>query len=119
MDPLTKSAYLEHVKKTYNKDQYDKLYMVETVRHYRVPVSIVSDWDSKFKSIFWESLHRAMNAQLRFSIFFHTQTDSLSKRVNQILEDLLRACAIDLQGSWVEFQLLVEFWYNKSNQVTI
>lgn len=91
----------------------------QKLRHYRVPVSIVSDWDSKFKSIFWESLHRAMNAQLRFSIFSHTQTDSLSKRVNQILEDLLRACAIDLQGSWVEFQLLVEFWYNKSYQVTI
>ena len=39
--------------------------------------------------------------------------------VNQILEDMLRACFIDFQGSWEEHLPLVEFAYNNSYQATI
>jgi hypothetical protein len=35
-----------------------------------------------------------LDTQLRFSYAYHPQTDGQIKRVNQILEDLLRACAL-------------------------
>ncbi|XP_073152801.1 uncharacterized protein [Henckelia pumila] len=42
----------------------------------------------------------ALGMELLFSTPFHPQTDGQSKRVTHILEDVLRACAIDFQGSW-------------------
>ena len=36
-----------------------------------------------------------------------------------MLEDMLRACILDLKGSWEEHLPLVEFSYNNSYQVSI
>ncbi|XP_073120155.1 uncharacterized protein [Henckelia pumila] len=45
--------------------------------------------------------------------------DGKSERVIQILEDILRACAIYFQDSWESRLPLVEFAYNNSFQSTI
>ena len=39
--------------------------------------------------------------------------------MNQVLEDMLRACVLDFQGSWEEHLPLVEFAYNNSYHSTI
>ncbi|XP_073289893.1 uncharacterized protein [Primulina huaijiensis] len=46
-------------------------------------------------------------------------TDRQSERVIQTLEDLLKACVIDFQGSWEPKLPLVEFTYNNSYQASI
>ena len=53
------------------------------------------------------------------STAFHPQTDGQSERTIQILEDMLRACILDLKGSWEEHLPLVEFPYNNSYQESI
>ena len=53
------------------------------------------------------------------STAFHPQTDGQSEQTIQILEDMLRACVLDLKGSWDEHLPLVEFSYNNSYQATI
>ena len=50
---------------------------------------------------------------------FHLQTDGQSKRVIQVLEDMLRSCVIDYKGSWDRNIPLVEFVYNNSFQSSI
>ncbi|KZV16743.1 DNA/RNA polymerase superfamily protein [Dorcoceras hygrometricum] len=119
IDRLTKSAHFLPVKTTYDVSRYTDLYVKEIVRLHRVPVSIVSDIDSKFTSAFWKSLHRALGTKLTFSTAFHPQTDGQSKRVIQILEDLLRACIVDFSESWDLKLPLVEFAYNNSFQASI
>ncbi|XP_028077955.1 uncharacterized protein LOC114279861 [Camellia sinensis] len=52
VDRLTKSAHFLPVKMTYNVDKLATMYMNEIVRLHGVPVSIVSDRDSKFISRF-------------------------------------------------------------------
>ncbi|XP_070025216.1 uncharacterized mitochondrial protein AtMg00860-like [Nicotiana sylvestris] len=42
------------------------------------------------------------------------EIDEQSKCTIQILEDMLRACVIDLGGSWDQFLPLVEFPYNNN-----
>jgi hypothetical protein len=59
-----------------------------------VPKNIVSDRRTQFTSKFWEMLHETLDTQLRFNSAYHTQTDGQTQRVNQILEDKLRACAL-------------------------
>ncbi|XP_074378373.1 uncharacterized protein LOC141719910 [Apium graveolens] len=42
------------------------------------------------------------------------QTDGQSERTVQILEDMLRACALEWTGDWDKYLYLVEFAYNNS-----
>ena len=57
--------------------------------------------------------------KLKFSTDFHLQIDGQTKKTNQILEDMLRACVLDFKGSLYKFLPLVEFTYNNSCQATI
>ena len=60
-----------------------------------------------------------MGTSLNFSTAFHPQTDGQSERTIQILEDMLRACVLDLKGTWDRYLPLIEFSYNNSYQATI
>ena len=60
-----------------------------------------------------------MGTQLTMITAFHPQTDGQSERTIQVLEDMLRACVLDHQGSWEEYLPLVEFVYNNSYQASI
>jgi ''chromo'' (CHRromatin Organisation MOdifier) domain. len=60
-----------------------------------------------------------MGTELHLSTAYHPQTDGQTERVNQILEDMLRACILDFEGSWEQYLPLVEFAYNNSHQQTI
>ena len=119
VDRYTKSAHFLHVRMTYTMDQFAELYIQEIVRLHGVPVSIISDRDPRFTSKFWESLQKAMGTRLKFSTAFHPPTDGQTERTIQTLEDMLRACVLDFQGSWSKYLPLIEFAFNNSYQATI
>ncbi|KAL0554363.1 hypothetical protein IC582_008282 [Cucumis melo] len=119
VDRLTKSAHFVPGKSTYTASKWAQLYMSEIVRLHGVPVSIVSDRDARFTSKFWKGLQTAMGSRLDFSTAFHPQTDGQTERLNQVLEDMLRACALEFPGSWDSHLHLMEFAYNNSYQATI
>jgi hypothetical protein len=48
------------------------------------------------------------------SLAYHPQTDGQTERVNQILEDMLRACVLEHQGRWDQNLPWAEFLYNNS-----
>ena len=93
--------------------------MQEVVRLHGVPVSMVSDRDTRFMSHFWRSLQESVGTRLKFSTAYHPQTDGQSERTIQILEDMLRACMLDFKGSWEDHLHLAEFAYNNSYQASI
>ncbi|KAL6956543.1 hypothetical protein U1Q18_052838 [Sarracenia purpurea var. burkii] len=119
VDRLTKTAHFLPVKNTYTIDQLAKIYLREIVRLHGVPATIVSDRDPKFVSRFWSSFQKAMGTELLLSTAFHPQTDGQSERTIQTMEDMLRACAMDFQGSWEDHLPLIEFGYNNSFQASI
>ncbi|KAL0544114.1 hypothetical protein IC582_019225 [Cucumis melo] len=119
VDRLTKSAHFVPGKSTYTASKWAQLYMSEIVRLHGVPVSIVSDRDARFTSKFWKGLQTAMGTRLDFSTAFHPQTDGQTERLNQVLEDMLRACALEFPSSWDSHLHLMEFAYNNSYQATI
>jgi hypothetical protein len=65
-------------------------------------------------SRFWEKLYEAMDTRLNFSLVYHPQTDGQTETVNQILEVMLRACALKDSKSWDKCLPYVEFSYNNS-----
>ena len=96
-----------------------KVYVKAIVKAHNVPLTIMSDLDSHFTSLFWRSLHEEKGTKLWLSIAYHPQTDGQSKRTIQTLEDMLRACTLEFMGNWDEHQPLVEFSYNNSYHSSI
>ena len=100
-------------------EQLVEFYVKEIVRLHGVPKTILSDRDSRFTSNLWQCVQQALGTKLRFNIAFHPQTNRQTKILNQILEDMLRAYALEFKGSWCKHLPLVEFAYNNSYQATI
>ena len=119
VDRLTKSAHFLPVRTDYSLNKLTELYIKEIVRLHGIPISIISDRDPRFTSRFWGKLQEALGTQLNFSTAFHLQTDGQSKRMIQILEDMLRSCMIGYEGSWDRHVPLVEFVYNNNFQSSI
>ena len=113
-DRLTKSAHFLPVKTDYELDKLPELYIREIVRLHGILISITSDRDPRFTSRFWGKLQEALGTRLNFSTTFHLQTDRQSERVIHMLEDMLRSCVIDYEGSWDRHIPLVELVYNNS-----
>jgi transposase InsO family protein len=119
MDRLTKVAHFIPVKTTYSGPQLAELYMSRIVYLHRVSKKIASNRGTQFTLKFWEGLHETLDTQLRFSSAYHPQTDGQTERVNQILEDMLRACALQYETSWDKSLSYVKFSYNNSYQESL
>ncbi|KAJ9561600.1 hypothetical protein OSB04_006760 [Centaurea solstitialis] len=119
VDRLTKSAHFLPIKETYSIDKLAQLYVDEIVMRHGVPISIISDRDSRFTSRFWQSLQATLGTRVDLSTAYHPQTDGQTERTIQTLEDMLRACVLEFGGSWDDHLPLVEFSYNNSYHASI
>jgi hypothetical protein len=119
VDRLSKVAHFILVKTSYKGSKLAKLYIARIVCLHGVPKTIVSDRGMQFTSKFWEKLHESMDTKLNFSSAYHPQTDGQTERVNQILEDMLRACARKDNQSWDKCLPYAKFSYNNSYQESI
>ena len=119
VDRLTKSAHFLPMRETYSSEKLSEMFVKEIIARHGVPVSIVSDRDTRFTSRFWRKFHEQLGTRLCLSTAYHPQTDGQSERTIQTLEDMLRACVIDFGGNWDDHLPLVEFSYNNSYHASI
>nr|GEU73938.1 putative reverse transcriptase domain-containing protein [Tanacetum cinerariifolium] len=75
--------------------------------------------DRKFTLRFWRSLQGALGTRLDISTAYHPKMDGQSERTIQTLEDMLRDCVVDFEGSWDRHLPLAEFSYNNSYHISI
>ena len=94
IDRLSKVAHFLPIREDITATQLADLYVSRVVSLHGVPKKIISDRGSLFTSRFWQSFQQAMGTRLSSSTSFHPQTGGQTERVNQILEDMLRACVI-------------------------
>jgi hypothetical protein len=119
VDRLTKVAHFLLVKTVHPVAVYAQLYIARILSLHGVPRTIVSDRGPQFVSKFWEELHKSLGTKLLHSLAYHPQTSGQTERVNQILEDMLRACVLDFSQKWGECLPIAEFSYNNSYQESI
>ena len=100
VDRLTKSAHFILVNTADHVGKYVELYVSQIVRLHGIPRTIISDRGPQFIAHFQEHLDQALGTKLIQSSAYHPQISGQTERVNQILEDLLRACVISSKGSW-------------------
>jgi hypothetical protein len=119
IDRLTKLAHFLPVKVKHSTVTLAKLYFERILSLHGVPRTIVSDRGPQFVSKFWMELHKSMGTKVIHSSAYHPQTSGQTERVNQILEDMLRSCALTFRDQWDECLPLAEFSYNNSYQESI
>jgi hypothetical protein len=119
VDRLTKTAHFMAVHTTYSVQQYADLYMDQIVSLHGIPKTIISDIGTQFVSRFWEQLHECLGTKLTRSSSYHPHTDGQTERINQILEDILRASILHFDTSWDKCLSLAEFSYNNSYEASL
>lgn len=119
VDRLTKSDHFIPMISNRTPSISNMDYIKEVVRLHGIPVSIVSDRDPLFTGEFWRNLQSALETTLNLSIACHSRNVGQTKRMNRIMENLLRACIMDSKGHWEQHLHLVEFTYNNSYQTTM
>jgi hypothetical protein len=119
VDRLMKMAHFIPVHTTFTAKKYAEIYLDRIVYLHGVPKTISLDRGAQFIARFWKHLQASLGTKLIQSSAYHPQTDGQSKRVNQILEDMLRACVIHYDKSWDKCLPLAEFSYNNSYQASL
>ena len=98
IDRMTKPVHFFLVKTTYSAKDYPKLYIQKDLRHHGVPVSIFSGRGAYFTTPFWKSFQKGLGSKVNLIIAFHPQTKRQLENTIQTLEEMLRACMIDIKG---------------------
>jgi hypothetical protein len=99
IDRLIKFAHFIPVGIDYHPHQYAQIYVNQIACLHGVLRTIISNRGPQFTAYFWECLHKELGTNLVRSSAYHPQKSSQTERVNQILENMLRACVISSKGS--------------------
>src|SRR3954464_10739362 len=119
IDRFSKVAHFQPIKEMNSASQLAYLYVSRIVSLHGILLEISSDRGSIFTSKFWDSFQEAMGTHLKFSTAYHPQSQGHVERVNQVLEDMLRACVISFGNKWEESLPFAEFSYNNSYQASL
>nr|GEU93155.1 reverse transcriptase domain-containing protein [Tanacetum cinerariifolium] len=93
---LTKSNHFLAIREYYLTTKHARIYINEVVARHGVPISIISNCDSRFTSRFWQMLQKALGTHLNMSTTYHPQTDGQSERTIQTMKDMLRSCELKI-----------------------
>nr|GEX32659.1 reverse transcriptase domain-containing protein [Tanacetum cinerariifolium] len=99
VDRLTKFAHFIPMREDDSVEKLTRQYLKKVISMHEEPVSIISDCDGRSTSHFWQSLQKVLGTRLDMSTAYHPQTDGQSERTIQTLEDMLRACVLNLGKS--------------------
>jgi hypothetical protein len=114
VDRLYKSAHFIPIHTRFDARKYAKVYIARVLCLHRLPKKIISDRGSQFVTHFCEQLHAYLRTHLIHTSAYHPQMDCQTERVNHILEDMLRACVMEYQGSLDKNLPWAEYLYNNS-----
>ena len=114
VDRLTKLVKFIPTKKDIKIPKLARLFIKYIYWLYGLPTDIVLDRDRKFDSHFWREVFKNLDTTLSMSTADHPQSDGQTKRVNQVLKDMLCAYVSKKQSNWEEYLPHLEFSYNSS-----
>jgi len=95
-----------------------QLYMDNVYRWFGLPTKVISDRDPRFTSHFGKVLSQKLGIQQNLSTAFHPQTDGLSERKNQWVEQYLRLVTSASPEDWTHWLSLASAVHNNRKNAT-
>ncbi|CAI7851950.1 unnamed protein product [Closterium sp. NIES-54] len=95
IDKFSKMGHFIPTHTTTRTEETAQLFLKHIISQHGIPKTLISDRDPKFTSKFWKELMSLMGTRLAMSSAYHPQTDGQTERLNQIVEQLLRAACKD------------------------
>ena len=118
VDRLSKQGIFIPTHDTLTAVQLAGLFVLHVFSKHGVPRHVTSDRGSEFVSHFFHSLGTALDMKLHFTSGYHPEGDGQTERVNQTLEQYLRAYCNYQQDNWSALLPLAEFAYNNAPSET-
>jgi hypothetical protein len=84
------------------------------ISEHGIPEKIISDRDPKFVSKFWKTTLAQLGIYQAMSTAYHPQTDGMTERTNQTVEQFLRCYLNYRQDNWVPLLPIAQLAYNTS-----
>ena len=94
------------------------LYFDNVYRWFGLPVKVISDRDPRFTSRFTRALCARLGIAQNVSTAFHPQTDGLTERKNQWVEQFLRTITMHQQNDWATWLPLATAVHNRATNST-
>ncbi|GJP81094.1 hypothetical protein CLOP_g11277 [Closterium sp. NIES-67] len=114
IDKFSKMGHFIPTHMTARTKETAQLFVRYIISHHGIPTTLISDRDPKFTSKFWKELMSLLGTKLAMSSAYHPQTDEQTERLNQIVEQLLRAACKDKISKWDLHMPVLEFAYNNA-----
>ncbi|CAI7858988.1 unnamed protein product [Closterium sp. NIES-54] len=114
IDKFSKMGHFIPTHTTAQTEETAQLFLKHIISQHGIPTTLISVRDPKFTSKFWKELMSLMGTCLAMSSAYHPQTDGQTERLNQIVEQLLRAACKDDINKWDLPLPVLEFAYNNA-----
>ena len=95
-----------------------QLYLDHVYRWFGLPTKMISDRDPRFTSHFGKALTTRLGIKRNLSTAFHPQTDGLSERKNQWVEQYLRLVTSMQPEDWTEWLSIATAVHNNRQNAT-
>jgi IS30 family transposase len=89
IDRLSKQAIFIPTHDTIDSPGLAKIFLLNVFSKHRVPSHITSDQGTEFVSHFFQSLGKALDIQLHFTLGYHPEGDGQTEQANQTLKQYL------------------------------
>nr|GEV42412.1 retrotransposon-related protein [Tanacetum cinerariifolium] len=109
VDRLSKYVYFFAVTHLYTTKTITQLFLDNIYRLHGLPKTIVNDRDKVFISLFWQSLFKMLQVQLKMSTAYHPQTNGQTELVNKCLECYLRCMIEESPKDWTLWLPLAKY----------
>ena len=119
VDRLTKEVRFIPYMESSNTTDLVYTFLRHVVSTQSLPNEIISDRDKLFASKFWQALTKQLGLNHKLSTGYHPQTDGQTERMNQVVEQYIRAYVSYRQDDWVKLLPVAQLAYNNSiNETT-
>ncbi|KAJ0800601.1 putative nucleotidyltransferase, Ribonuclease H [Helianthus annuus] len=112
IDRLTKYGHFIPLKHPFSAVQVAQVMLDTVFKLHGCPMTIVSDRDPIFMSLFWQEFLKLQGIGQSLSTAYHPQSDAQTEVLNRCLESYLRCMAMADPTSWLQWISLAEWWYN-------
>jgi hypothetical protein len=117
-DKLTKYGYFIPWHAQFGTQELAYAFTKIIYAQHGMPEQIISDRDKLFTSKFWQTFTSQLGVKTKLSTAFHPQTDGQTERLNQTLEQYLRAFVNEHQDNWATLLPMAQLAYNSAKQET-